>query len=73
MKVSEITTKHVIHVESESEFNRIIDLFNIDKEYFDFDFYKEDTVLYPLTNQYGDINGYCVEENYIVIKSELVS
>ena len=69
-KQTETMYKTVIHCKTKSEFNRIMKIYNMDEEFMDWDFFKEDTVLYPLTNQYGDINGYSKEANYRIIESE---
>lgn len=69
MKKSEVTKKHVIHCKSKSEFNRIIKMFDMDDEFLNWDVYENDTVLFPFTNEYGDINGYAKENNFIVIYS----
>ena len=69
MEKSEITKMDAIHCKTEAEFNRIMELFNMDEEFMDWDFFEEDTVLYPFTGQYGDLNGYCKEKKFNVISS----
>jgi len=70
MKPKEITVTHAIHCATKSEFDRIVDLFQIHDSYLNWDIYEHDTVLYPRRMQYGDINGYCKEKNFTVVKSE---
>lgn len=69
MTKSEIKINDVIHCKTPKEFNRIMDLFEMDKEYMMWDVYEEDTVLFPFDKQYGAIDGYCEEENMNVIDS----
>lgn len=69
MRKEDIKRKNAIHCKTEDEYNRIISLFGMDSEYFSYDYYGADTVLYPKTDQFGDINGYCKEEGFIVIDS----
>lgn len=69
MRKQDFTWKTAIHCKTKVEYNRIIKLLKIDSEYFSYDYYKEDTVLYPRTNQFGDINGFCKIEKYNVIDS----
>jgi hypothetical protein len=69
MKKSEITKNDVIHCETLEEFNRIMNLFDLDTEFMDWSFYEKDTVLYPLINQYGNITGDCYERELNIINS----
>lgn len=69
MEKSELTKKDAIHVATFNEFERIINLYGMDSEYINWEIYEKDTVLYPLKNKYGDINGYCKDKNYNVIDS----
>ena len=69
MTKSEIKINDVIHCKNPKEFNRIMDLFEMDKEYMMWDVYEEDTVLFPFDKQYGAIDGYCEEEKMNVIDS----
>ena len=69
MKKNEVTEKEAIHCKTKSEFDRIMGLFELDIEYMDWFFYKEDTVLFPFENAYGNINGYCQEIKANVVMS----
>lgn len=69
MKKNEVTEKDVIHCETSKEFYRIIELFEMDNEYLMWDIYNENTVLYPFTNEYGEIDGYCKDVGLNVISS----
>ena len=69
MQKLELTKKDAIHVATLKEFERIIDLYVMDPEYLNWEIFEQDTVLYPLTNQYGDINGMCKKRNLNVISS----
>lgn len=62
-----------IHCETQEEFDRLLNFFDLDKEFMNWDFYKQDTVLYPKSNQYGSINGVYLEENIQVTKSTEIS
>ena len=70
MKKSQVTEKDVIHCETSKEFYRIIELFEMDSEYLMWDIYNENTVLYPFTDEYGEIDGYCKEIGLNVINSK---
>jgi hypothetical protein len=69
MQLKDIQRTDAIHVASFSEYERIIKLFAMDDEYLNWNIYEKDTVLYPMNNQYGYINGYCKDHNFIVISS----
>lgn len=60
MNKEQITENDCIHVKTQFEYHRIIKLFGMDDEYFMNYFYGSDTVLYPLKNQYGSVDGVCV-------------
>ena len=69
MKKSEVKGTDVIHCETLNEFKRIIKLFKMDGEYLIWDVYKENTVLYPFSDKYGEVNGYCKEAGLNVLNS----
>lgn len=71
MKKEEITENDCIHVATFEEYRRIIDLFKMDDEYM-YWLYEDKTVIYPFKNQYGVIDGFCVEEGYNIIDSKLI-
>lgn len=73
MNIKDIRRIDAIHCETQSEFNRIIELFNMDAEYLFWDVYDEETVLFPYNNQYGVIDGYAADNNYNIIKSTDIS
>lgn len=73
MKKNKLTKRDAVHCKTESEFKRLIKLFKLDPEFMDWSFYKNHTVLYPLVNQYGCINGYCSDNGFNVIESENIS
>jgi hypothetical protein len=70
MKKEDLTFADCIHCKTSSEFDRIIELFEIDNEYVIWEVYEEKTVLFPFTKQYGELDGYCREINANVIRSE---
>jgi hypothetical protein len=69
MKKLKFNKKDVIHVPTKKEFDRIINILELDPEYMNWDVYEKETVIYPLMNQYGDINGYCKEKKFNIIES----
>lgn len=71
MTKEEITEIDCIHVATFEEYRRIIDIFKMDDEFLDW-FYEDETVIYPFKNQYGVIDGICVEEGYNIIDSKLI-
>jgi len=73
MTKDELKFNDVIHCKTKDEFNRIIDILRIDKEYLMWDVYEEDTVLFPFDEQYGSIDGYCEEEKMNVIDSTKIT
>jgi len=73
MEKSQVTKKDAIHCETSAEFERIMELFKLDPEYMEWHYYEQDTVIYPFTNQYGDINGLCKENGCNIISSLLLT
>jgi len=69
MKKEEITKKDAVLCRTKLEFNRIIELFKMDNEYLNYDIYYEDTVLFPLRGQYGDLNGFAKDKGFNIILS----
>ena len=69
MEKSQVTKKDAIHCETSAEFERIMELFKLNPECMEWYYYEQDTVIYPFTNQYGDITGYCKENGFNVISS----
>lgn len=65
-----VTGKDAILCATQTEFDRMLKIFELDPEYMDWSFYKERTVLYPLKNQYGDLNGNALERSLNIVKSE---
>ena len=71
MKKNDLKLKDCISCKTKNEFDRMLDLFEIENTfgYLQWDVYEEKTVLFPFEKAYGEIEGYCVENNYNVIAS----